>query len=564
MQFFLDDSEAIPIQLFSASNAPRGQFSPRNTHAPVVRGNRSVPGYPYIRFTNDDDYDGSYPFDAFQDLRSAYTSSSLHSIQEQMRSIQAQRAQIHLRRSVLAQQQRAFDEREKELLEMQRQLERQRDEQAQRASEQARRAYLSRVKNENKSSGFQPPFQFFDHILSNQLREQDNEERKQAHTMALEDLLDSYFSERADKQKQKQKDESEDEQEDEELPLNELAKEAEEGDVQLPEAAVRGPHLEPGVLDSVLRVVHDRLAEISAQEEAEKEAKQEAEAEAEQEAEEAADQTSDDVTSVNIVNEPSEGQGRATKIRRNSPQSGVEVEEPTDYERLANLLRGRVQGLSPDAVFIPPSPELSSHDEDTTEPELQMDVDGQAEHTDSEFADMMSDCKSQLQDIKEGASVKTKKKNKKHRNRRRQRSRAHGHAKDAKVGSKQPRDAIEDVILGSSGLSAEARKSLERVQEIGRQVDNVRREYSQQLRDTQLSFVADNNGNLRLAYNSDNSVFHAYHETLEQLMLRLDAVPSHGSRVVRARRKAVVKKVQAILDSLDELAAMQEQQAGSE
>ncbi|KAJ2641148.1 hypothetical protein IW137_003192, partial [Coemansia sp. RSA 1287] len=127
-----------------------------------------------------------------------------------------------------------------------------------------------------------------------------------------------------------------------------------------------------------------------------------------------------------------------------------------------------------------------------------------------------------------------------------------------------PRDAIEDVILGSSGLSAEARKSLERVQEIGRQVDNVRREYSQQLRDTQLSFVADNNGNLRLAYNSDNSVFHAYHETLEQLMLRLDAVPSHGSRVVRARRKAVVKKVQAILDSLDELAAMQEQQAGSE
>ncbi|KAJ2128237.1 hypothetical protein IW136_006163, partial [Coemansia sp. RSA 678] len=370
----------------------------------------------------------------------------------------------------------------------------------------ARRAYLSRVKNENKSTGFQPPFQFFDHILSNQLREQDNEERKQAHTMALEDLLDSYFSERADKQKQKQKDESEDEQEDEqedeELPLNKLAKEAEEGDVQLPEAAVRGPHLEPGVLDSVLRVVHERLAEISAQEEAEKKAKQEAE----QEAEETTDQTSDDVTSVNIINEPLEGQGRATKIRRNSPQSGVEVEEPTDYERLANLLRGRVQGLSSDAVFIPPSPELSSHDEDTTEPESQMDVDGQAEHTDSEFADMMSDCKGQLQDIKEGASVKTKRKNRKHRNRRRQRSKAHGHAKNAKASSKQPpQDTIEDVILGSSGLSAEARKSLERVQKIERQVDTVRREYSRQLRDTQLSFVADNNGNLRLAYNRDNS-----------------------------------------------------------
>ncbi|KAJ2502494.1 hypothetical protein GGH96_001023 [Coemansia sp. RSA 1972] len=551
MQFFLDDSEAVPIQLFSASNAPHGQFTP--CKAPVVRGNRSVPGYPYIRFTNDDDYDGSYPFDAFQDLRSAYGASSLRSIQEQMRSIQIQRAQIHLQRSLLAQQQRAFDEREKELLEMQRQMERQRDEQAQKASQQAQRAYVSRVKHENADKGFQPPFYFFDHILNSQLREQDNEERKQAHTMALEDLLDYYFSESADKEKQKNKQE---ENEDEESPLNKLAKEAEEGDVQLPEAAARGPHLEPGVLDSVLRVVHDRLAEISVQEEAEKE-------EAEQD-ESAADQTSGDVTNVNIVNEPLEGQGRATKIRRNSPQSGVEVEEPTDYDRLAHLLRGRVQGLNSDSVFIPLSPELSSHDEDTTEPESQMEVDERVEHTDSEFADMVSDCKSQLQDMKEGASVTTKKKNRKHRNRRRQRSRTHGHAKNLQATSKpKQQDTIEDVILGPSELSAEARKSLERVQEIERQVDTMRRDYSQQLRDTQLSFVADNNGNLRLAYNRDNSVFHAYHEKLQQLVLQLDAVPSHGSRVVRARRKAVVKKVQAILDSLDEFAALQEQQIWS-
>ncbi|KAJ2124633.1 hypothetical protein IW147_001598 [Coemansia sp. RSA 720] len=562
MQFFLDDSEAVPIQLFSASNAPRrSQFTPCKTHAPVLRGNRSVPGYPYIRFTNDDDYDGSYPFDAFQDLRSAYTSSSLRNIQAQMRELQVQRAQIQLRRTLLAQQQRAYEQREKELVEMQRQIERQREEQAQQASQQARSAYMSRLKHEDAGKGFQPPFHFFDHILSNQLREQDNEERKQAHTMALEDLLDSYFSGCVDQGKQK------DEQEDKASPLNELAKEAEEGNVQLPEAAVRGPHLEPGVLDSVLRVVHDRLAEISAQEEAEKEETEKEDAEkedAEQEAEETIDQTSGDVTSVNIVNEPLEGQGRATKIRRNSPlQSGVEVEEPTDYERLARMLRGRVQGLNSDAVFIPPSPELSSHDDTTELDEPEMEVDERAEHTDSEFADMVSNCKSQLQEMKDGPSVRTKK-GRKNRNRRRQRSRTQGRAKDSKVTSEQKQRKIEDVILGPSELSAEARESLERVQEIERQVDSVRRDYSQQLRDTQLSFVADNNGNLRLAYNRDNSVFHAYHEMLQQLVLELDAVPSHGNRVVRARRKAVVKKVQAILDSLDEFAATQEQEVGSE
>ncbi|KAJ2825634.1 hypothetical protein IWW50_002762 [Coemansia erecta] len=93
---------------------------------------------------------------------------------------------------------------------------------------------------------------------------------------------------------------------------------------------------------------------------------------------------------------------------------------------------------------------------------------------------------------------------------------------------------------------------------IEKELDVVRRDYSQQLNDTQLSFVADKDGNLRLAYNRGNTVFHAYQEILQQLLLRLDSILSYGDAAVRAKRKSIVKKIQAILDSLDQFAVDQE------
>ncbi|KAJ1800211.1 hypothetical protein LPJ56_006528, partial [Coemansia sp. RSA 2599] len=235
MQFFLDEN-AVPIRLFAANNAPRRaqdprhqerSFQPPSQQRPLEQ--RSVPGYPYIRFVEDDDLDGGYPFDAFQDLRSAYFSSPLSDLQTRMRSIQHQRAQTQLRRALLEQQLREHEQRERELHEYQQRLERERRLHAKAAADRARAAYLSRLEKEERqrqldalcaarraadekasaqraalSAGgdadddderavFYPPFHFFNHILNNQIRSQDEIERKRAEKNALGNLLEAYF-----------------------------------------------------------------------------------------------------------------------------------------------------------------------------------------------------------------------------------------------------------------------------------------------------------------------------------------------------------------------------------
>ncbi|KAJ2825916.1 hypothetical protein IWW50_002624 [Coemansia erecta] len=125
---------------------------------------------------------------------------------------------------------------------------------------------------------------------------------------------------------------------------------------------------------------------------------------------------------------------------------------------------------------------------------------------------------------------------------------------------KSAASAIEDVIMGASARrnSKEICESVDALRAVEKELDVVCRDYSQQLNDTQLSFVADKDGNLRLAYNRCNAVFHAYQDILQQLLLRLDSIPSYGDVAVRAKCKSIVKKIQTILDSLDQFAVDQE------
>ncbi|KAI9467749.1 hypothetical protein LPJ78_001720 [Coemansia sp. RSA 989] len=594
MQFFLDDSDTVPIRLFSASNAPqRNQYStPLARRAPLLQGNRSVPNYPYIRFVNDDDYDGSYPFDAFQDLRSAYSSSSLSRIQEQMREIQRQRAQAQLQRSLLERQLRAFEQREKELIEYQRQIEQQRKEQAQRAAQLARNAYMDRLKQQqiskeesDDSQKFYPPFRFFNHILNNQMRSQDDVERKRAHKSALSDILDMYFTDHPQQQGAKQgspetpsnllspaTSSPSDKQEQKES--RSASAELDARSRQLPYVSMERPYLEPAVLDSVLRVVHDRLDEIAAQEA--KEPAESTPAKKEESPSAAASSSSDNRVNVDIVGEEPEG-ARKAKIQRSSPSSKkqkqeglIEIEEPTDYKKLAQLLRNRVHKLDDDDIFLPPpSPQPSGDAEDSELEDSQvssdipasMDVD--KEHSDSDFASMLDTCKCQLRDMQQAAqSTQKDQAKRRHRRKHHRRPKSKKPAiSESALKPGQPANTIEDYILGTTNEQANnsaIRESMKQLQEIERELDQVRRDYSQQLSDTQLSFVADKNGNLRLAYNRGNAVFHAYQEILQKQLLRLDAIASYGDQQVRSKRRSIVKKIQAIVDSLDQFAADQE------
>ncbi|KAJ2809462.1 hypothetical protein H4R20_000082 [Coemansia guatemalensis] len=634
MQFFLDDSDSTPIRLFSANNAPHphaaGSFVAR---PPLARGKRSVPGYPYIRFVNDDDYDGSYPFDAFQDLRSAYSTSSLSDIQAQLRAVQQQRAQARLRRELLEQQQRAIAQREHELLMYQRQLEKQRREQARAASERARVAYLSRLqederqkqlerqrqaqkaarKNEAATSDedrvvFFPPFHFFDHILDSQFRSQDDVERSRAHKSALSDLLDFYFSDAAAKPISETPSAQGVEQESgPKAPFatpavsreRDTTAEASTDEQRALPYNGRGQEFDPGMLDSVLRVVHDRLAEIGAEEDAEKEKAVAREALPSQQTSAADAKAKDNKVDVNIIEEPS-GSPPATpsaKIPRKSPpvDSDVEVEEPTDYNRLAQLLRNRVHGLGDEDVFVPLSPSLGDKEEQSPEPaempkatpqeEKPAEDEAHNEHTDSEFADMLDDCKCQLNEMKEAAAKQENDRPSRRRHRHRRHNRKQQQIKRAKKAAeaeqqqrqqfeaedpekqrqRQAVKTIEDYVLGAKSRRAakQVRESLSKLHELELELDGIRKDYSRRVNDTQLSFVADKDGNLRLAYNGSNSAFHAYQDILQRLLLKLDTIPSYGDEVIRAKRRSIVVKIQDILDALDRLASEQESELSS-
>ncbi|KAJ2081255.1 hypothetical protein H4R24_002474 [Coemansia sp. RSA 988] len=627
MQFFLDDSDATPIRLFSATNAPHphavGSFVVR---PPLARGKRSVPGYPYIRFVNDDDYDGSYPFDAFQDLRSAYNTSSLSDIQEQLRVLQQQRAQAQLRRALLEQQHQAVVQREHELLAYQRQLEKQRREQAKAASERARLAYLSRLRKDEQQKQlesqrqarkaahkneaevndedrvvFFPPFHFFDHILDSQFRSQDEVERRRAHKSALSDLLDLYFTNAAAKPiSEPQSIQGVEQESVPKAPAptpavpreNDTAEGSTDEQRALPYNG-RGQEADPGVLDSVLRVVHDRLAKIGAEEDAEK-AKVAAREPSPNQPKSTVDAKAQDSTAahqdnkadVNIIEEPSSSPPAtpSAKVPRNSPpiDSDVEVEEPTDYNRLAQLLRSRVHGLGDEDVFVPLSPSLGSDEEQSpgaaevpkATPQEEESMEDEAEHTDSEFADMLDDCKCQLRDMKEATTKDERSARRRHRHRRHNRKQSKRAKKAAekeqqqhyapdvpeKQKERQGVKTIEDHVLGAKNRRAtkQVRESLSKLHQLELELDQIRKDYSSRVNDTQLSFVADKNGNLRLAYNGDNYAFHAYQDTLQRLLLKLDTIPSYNDEVIRAKRRSIVIKIQDILDALDRLASDQE------
>ncbi|KAJ2767832.1 hypothetical protein IWQ57_003793, partial [Coemansia nantahalensis] len=285
-----------------------------------------------------------------------------------------------------------------------------------------------------------------------------------------------------------------------------------------------------------------------------------------------------DKVNVDVIDEPVSDTppvraAAAAGPRASSPKkAGFEIEEPVDYARLAQALRSRVAGLDDERMFLPPSPPLSAADEvpaaagEQEPPSQPMDADDGGQCSDSEFASLLDGCKEQLRDIQEAPATSRKRaarcRQRRNRRRRSNKSVVAGPADDAVVGgdAKQAALPLDETILGPKDeeRNAAAQQALQQLRQIERELDQVRRNYSRQVSDTQLSFVADKNGGLRLAYNRGNSAFREYQEVLQRLLLSLDAIPSHGDEAVRAKRKAVVRKIQAILDALDQLVVDQE------
>ncbi|KAJ1898111.1 hypothetical protein LPJ66_002957 [Kickxella alabastrina] len=660
MQFYLDEADAVPICLFAPSNAPSREphhhalSTYHADHHPQEQEqqHRSVPGHPYIRFVKDSDLDGNYPFDAFQDLRGAYASSPLTEVQARMRSIQHQRAQAQLHRALLEQQLREHEQRERALYEEQMLLEHQRRTHARVAAERARAAYLGRMQEEERhrqmqelsrarqekavadrkggdedEAVFYPPFHFFGHILDNQIKNQDSIERKRAEKAALTNLLETYFGHEEPAEKKQTE-----EQDLKRARCQKTVKQAPELSspsvpqasppptlkspvrVASPEAAakagtalagatrtlpafgVRSSQLDPAVLDNVLRVVHNRLDEIAKEEEHEKTPEKKTPEKAESKPE----SSEDDKISVNIIDEAAApAEKPQTANRPASAQKGVEIEEPVDYSKLADSLRRRVNGLSDNNTFVPPTPRLGSDtdDEQSDCPATkQSSNNNSGEHTDSEFASMMDSCKSQLRNLQDatknpdGEAARHRRRHRRHRhNRRLRRSRsrrAQRPSKDNVPASSpdqaqaqapspapkvQPEDpeqerqkravnTMENYILGQRNMRKAHKilESLRTLRHIDDDLEKVRQDYNWRLRNLQLSFVSDNKGNLKLAYNSSNKDFHEYQEVLQRLLIKLDSVESFGDDAVRSKRKNVVKKIQATLDALDRFVADQE------
>ncbi|KAJ2399984.1 hypothetical protein GGI23_002322, partial [Coemansia sp. RSA 2559] len=291
-----------------------------------------------------------------------------------------------------------------------------------------------------------------------------------------------------------------------------------------------------------------------------------------------------------------------------------QVEEPTDYRKAAQSLRNRIDGLNDDNMFLSLSPLLGSRDDGedmwggssgdragestarreapvaaTDTSSTAMDVDNgddqeqQREHSDSEFSRLLNNCKCQLKDMQAATAGGAEPSEATRRGRKNRRSRRHKsvvrqqeEAAAAGKGRKRhhldtdhpqearkTRESATTVEASKPDAEDEERvnritKSLGKLHEIGKELDAVREDYNQRLRDTQLSFVADKNGHLKLAYNRSNLTFHEYQESLQRLLLRLDEIMSYGDLAIRDKRKAIVKKIQNTLDALDQFAADQE------
>ncbi|KAJ2771496.1 hypothetical protein IWQ56_001760, partial [Coemansia nantahalensis] len=439
------------------------------------------------------------------------------------------------------------------------------------------------------------------HILDSQIRSQDDAERRRAVKSAMADLLDTYFVDAAQTARsQPPVAQPTPRPVTQSTPVPAIqtspprgapAKDAKGGTPAprgRPQSTARDLYADPAELESVLRVVHDRLSEIAAEEDMEKAKQQQQSQQQQQQQQQRAAPAApaavgpstppQDKVNVDVIDEPASDApparaAAAAGPRASSPKkAGFEIEEPVDYARLAQALRSRVAGLDDERMFLPPSPPLSTADEEPAaageqEPPSQpMDADDGGQCSDSEFASLLDGCKEQLRDIQEAPATSRKRaarcRQRRNRRRRSNKSVVAGPADNAVVGgdAKQAALPLDETILGPKDeeRNAAAQQALQQLRQIERELDQVRRNYSRQVSDTQLSFVADKNGGLRLAYNRGNSAFREYQEVLQRLLLSLDAIPSHGDEAVRAKRKAVVRKIQAILDALDQLVVDQE------
>jgi hypothetical protein len=104
-------------------------------------------------------------------------------------------------------------------------------------------------------------------------------------------------------------------------------------------------------------------------------------------------------------------------------------------------------------------------------------------------------------------------------------------------------------LLIRSEFDQHIRPAINQVQRIQQDLQNVQREYVEELQVFVKPLVRDSNG--CVAYVPENRPLLAYEDTLTHLMLKVDAVESFGEEAVREWRKTLVRRIQKLLDTVD-------------
>ncbi|KAI6132645.1 hypothetical protein EV401DRAFT_1915533 [Pisolithus croceorrhizus] len=130
--------------------------------------------------------------------------------------------------------------------------------------------------------------------------------------------------------------------------------------------------------------------------------------------------------------------------------------------------------------------------------------------------------------------------------------------KSKQVGMDVPSPADEPNYTSESGTDSEVERatdprviqeSISSIAEIEGSFEKLENEF---IFPNELDFESSPSAELKLAYTSRNAPVRYYDHALQELLSKLDAVPSYGSAKVREARRAIVTKIERALGKLEE------------
>ncbi|KAI6159648.1 hypothetical protein EDD17DRAFT_1511281 [Pisolithus thermaeus] len=130
--------------------------------------------------------------------------------------------------------------------------------------------------------------------------------------------------------------------------------------------------------------------------------------------------------------------------------------------------------------------------------------------------------------------------------------------KSKQVGMDVPSPADEPSYTSESGTDSEIERatdprvieeSISSIAEIEASFEKLENEF---VFPSELDFESSSSAELKLAYTSRNAPVRYYDHALQELLSKLDAVPSFGSAKVREARRATVTKIERALGKLEE------------